>query len=90
MTLTFDLLTLKMVSESGVTWATCVPILTPHRLAIAMRARLASTYVAYVLNVYVCCINKCIDILYHSLCVLLFVIFCMSFTVHDAFCHRDY
>ena len=27
MTLTFDLLTLKMVSESGVTWATSVPIL---------------------------------------------------------------
>jgi len=25
--LTFDLLTLKVVSESGVTWATCVPIL---------------------------------------------------------------
>jgi len=25
--LTFDLLTLKMVSESCVTWATCVPIL---------------------------------------------------------------
>ena len=25
--LTFDLLTLKMVSESRVTWATCVPIL---------------------------------------------------------------
>jgi len=28
MTLTFDLLTLKVVSESGVTWATSVPILT--------------------------------------------------------------
>jgi len=27
MTLTFDLLTLKVVSESGVTWATSVPIL---------------------------------------------------------------
>jgi len=27
MTLTFDLLTLKMVSESRVTWATSVPIL---------------------------------------------------------------
>jgi len=26
-TLTFDLLTLKVVSESHVTWATCVPIL---------------------------------------------------------------
>jgi len=26
-TLTFDLLTLKVVSESGVTWATSVPIL---------------------------------------------------------------
>jgi len=26
-TLTFDLLTLKVVSESGVTWATTVPIL---------------------------------------------------------------
>ena len=25
--LTFDLLTLKVVSESRVTWATCVPIL---------------------------------------------------------------
>ena len=22
--------------------------------------------------------------------ISLFVIFCMSFTVHDAFCHRDY
>ena len=27
MTLTFDLLTLKAVSETGVTWATSVPIL---------------------------------------------------------------
>ena len=27
MTLTFDLLTLKVVSESRVTWATCIPIL---------------------------------------------------------------
>ena len=27
MTLTFDLLTLKVVSELGVTWATSVPIL---------------------------------------------------------------
>jgi len=26
-TLTFDVLTLKVVSESRVTWATCVPIL---------------------------------------------------------------
>jgi len=26
-TLTFDILTLKVVSESRVTWATCVPIL---------------------------------------------------------------
>jgi len=27
LTLTFDLLTLKVVSQSRVTWATCVPIL---------------------------------------------------------------
>jgi len=27
MTLTFDFLTVKVVSESRVTWATCVPIL---------------------------------------------------------------
>jgi len=33
-TLTFDLLTLKVVSESLVTWATCVPILVFLGLSI--------------------------------------------------------
>ena len=33
-TLTFDLLTLKVVSESRVTWATSVPILVFHDLSV--------------------------------------------------------
>ena len=34
MTLTFDLLTLKVVSESRVTWATSVPILVSLGLSV--------------------------------------------------------
>jgi len=39
-TLTFDLLTLKVVSESRVTWATSVPILVFLGLSISSRLRL--------------------------------------------------
>jgi len=35
-TLTFDLLTLKVVSESIVTWATCVPILIFPGLSVSV------------------------------------------------------
>jgi len=42
MTLSFDLLTLKVVSESHVTWATSVPILVCSRLTPDVRDRQTS------------------------------------------------
>jgi len=43
MTLTFDLLTLKVVSESRVTWATSVPILVFVGLSILDLAPMYAT-----------------------------------------------
>ena len=61
-TLTFDLLTLKMVSESRVTWATSVPILVFLGLSVleyslfVLKMRLNTNYLT---------ISRCQQVTYH-------------------------